>query len=339
MEHVDFGYVDNHRFTIYKRCFQKYIRSRYTLRRPEVEWSNLVKETETALNFLLEKGLKNGFNVDEIIEMPDSYGSTCFLISSDCSETLSSYWVNRVIKLNSITTDMNIARFTYPELSIKMMKKGINPYVINCNGYSQIDRYPSSFKSDEAQCLLATFPRSVHFSIEDIQCTARCSANCPSKFEKFYFKNGPLVEMTDANRIGIGGFGMVFKELFHGIPMAMKCLLTGQIQHRKTIKETISDFEKNISELRIQIATVGSGIIVPVAFVRQQNQEKDGNGKWIAKNYNIYIYPLYDCDLYQLHETYFDLFTEVIVADIIHQCFIRIGSHKKWFPFVTYAIE
>ena len=328
MEHVDFGYVDNDGLTIYRRCFQKYIRSRYILQRPEAEWSNLVKETETAFHFLLEKGHKNGFNVDFILEMPDSYGSTCFLIASDCSERLSFYWLNRVIRLNSITTDMNIARFTYPELSIKMMQKGINPYVIDCHGYSQIERNPSSFKSAEAQQLLATFQRSVHFSIEDIKCPATCPADCPSKFEKFYYKNGALVEMTNKNRIGIGGFGMVFKELFHGIPMAMKCMLMGKIEHRKMLKETISDFEKNISELRIQIATVGSGIIVPIAFVRQQNQEKDLNGKWIAKNYNIYIYPLYDCDLYQLHEHNFDLFTEVIVADIIHQCFIRNRLHK-----------
>ena len=329
MEYVDFDYVGEGGFTIYRRCLQKYIRSRYTLQKPEAEWSKLVKETETVFYFLLEKGLENGFNVDLILEMPDSYGSTCFLIASDCSRRLSSYWVNRVIRLNSITTDMNIARFTYPELSIKMMQNGINPYVIDCHGYSQIDRNPSSFKSDEAKRLLATFPRSVHFSIEDIKCTAKCSADCPSKFEKFYYKNGPLVQMTDENRVGIGGFGMVFKAVFHGIPMAMKCMLMGKIEHRKTLKETISDLEKNISELRIQIATAGSGIIVPVAFVRQQNQEQDSSGKWIAMNYNIYIYPLYDCDLYQLHENNFDRFTEVTVANIIHQCFIRIGSHKN----------
>ena len=71
------------------------------------------------------------------------------------------------------------------------------------------------------------------------------------------------------------------------------------------------------------MASGGSGIIVPEAFVRQQNQEKDSNGRWIAKNYNIYVYPLHDCNLYELHENYFDQFTEEIVGDIIHQCFIR----------------
>ena len=331
IDQVDFGCVERKNgVTIYRRCFEKYLNSRFLLKKSKAEWSNVLIDTEKLFNFLVEEGFKNGYNVNLILEKPDLTGLTCFGIASDCSIKISSYCTERVIKLNSITTDMYVPKFRYPKLTMKMMDKGINPRVIDCKGYSQIDRYPSSFQSEEAKRLLATFPRSVHFSIEDIQCTADCQAHCPSKFEKFFYKNGPLVTMTDENRIGTGGFGMVFKELFHGVPMAMKCMLMGKIQYRDTVDEAVSDFEKNISELRIQIATVGSGIIVPVAFIRQQNQEKDANGKWIAKNYNIYIYPLYDCDLYKLHEDYFALFTEIIVGDIIHQCFIRIGSQKKF---------
>ena len=140
--------------------------------------------------------------------------------------------------------------------------------------------------------------------------------------------------MTEENRIGKGGFGMVYKQLFHGKPMAMKCILVKELKDPEErdngVQTAVVFLEKNISELRIQIATAGSGVIVPVAFVRQQNQEQDQDGEWIAKNYNIYIYPLYDCNLYELHTNYFDQFTEEIVADIIHQCFIRIGSFKSF---------
>ena len=111
--------------------------------------------------------------------------------------------------------------------------------------------------------------------------------------------------MTDANRIGQGGFGSVFKGLFHGKEKALKCVLIGQIKSTTYMKDLVSDLEKNISEIRIQMASGGSGIIVPEAFVRQQNQEQDANGKWIAKNYNIYVYPLYDCNLYELYENHF----------------------------------
>merc|ERR1711911_516257 len=159
-----------------------------------------------------------------------------------------------------------------------MMKKGINPRVIRYDGNSQIDLYPSSFESQEAKQLLAQFPRSIHFSIEDINCETTCLPGCMSAFKKFYFKNGEFVKMTDGNRIGQGGFGSVFKGLFHGEEKALKCVLIGQIKGQENVEDAVSDLEKNISEIRTQMSSVGSGIIVPEAFVRQQNQEKDNDG-------------------------------------------------------------
>ena len=329
MKQGDFGYVDKDGFTIYRRCFQKYITSRLTLKRPKSEWSKLVPETEAVFYFLVKQGIDNGCDVDSILEIPPSDGSTCFDVASGCSEKICNYIIKRGIKVNSIKTTMLVPSFVYPSLSIQMMENGINPHVIAYDGDSQVDAYPSSFKSEEAKRLLETFPRSVHYSIADIECGETCPANCKSSFKRFYCKNGSLVEMTDKNRIGSGGFGMVFRELFHGIPMAMKCTLMGEIEGRDFVKDILSDLEKNIAEIRIQMATDGSGIIVPVAFVRQQNQEQDGNGKWIAKNYNIYIYPVYDCNLDEFHNNNFDQFTEEMIADIIHQCFIRTGSDPK----------
>ena len=325
MEQVDFGFVGRDGLTIYRNCFHNYMDCRFTQKRPKEEWSEIVAETEAIFDLLVTEGNKHGFNVDSILEIPDSSGATCFSIASDCSKTICSYIIQRGIQVNNIKTTMMIPQFTYPELAIEMMKNGINPFVIDCNGNSPVVTNPSSFESEEAQKLLATFPRSVHYSIEDIHCNESCPADCPSKFEKFVCKNGSLVEMTNEKRIGSGGFGFVFRELFHGVPMAMKCMLMGKMEERDNVMQAVSDLEKDISEIRIQIATVGPGMIVPVAFVRQQNQEQDENGNWIAKNYNICIYPLYDCNLYEFHENYYDQFTEEIVADIIHQCFIRNG--------------
>merc|ERR1711946_15260 len=103
----------------------------------------------------------------------------------------------------------------------------------------------------------------------------------------------------------------------------MKCVLIGQIQFQRLVEDAVFELEKNISEIRTQMATSGSGIIIPEAFVRQQNQEQDANGKWIAKNYNVYVYPLYDCNLYELHEKHFDQFTDAILSDILSKCLTR----------------
>ena len=320
MEQVDFGYVGRDGDTIYTRCFQRYLNARFSLK---AEWKRLVTETERVFDFLIQEGKKRGFDVDSILEIPSSDGSTCFHIASQCSQKISNYFLQKRIKVNSIKTDMIVPAFKYPDMAVPMLKKGINPHVIDCEGYSSVDLYPSSFKSEETKQLLAQFLRSIHFSIEDICCETTCPSDCSSAFKKFYFKNGEFVTMTDANRIGQGGFGSVFKGLFHGKEKAMKCFLIGRIEWRQNAKDSISDLEKNISEIRIQMASRGSGILVPDAFVRQQNQERDDNGKWIAKNYNVYVYPLYDCNLYELHEKHFDQFTEEILGNIIHQCFNR----------------
>ena len=324
IDQVDFDYVGKSESTIYRQCFQRYINARWTLKKPEAEWRKLVTKTETVFDFLVEEGNKRGFNVDSILEIPSSTGSTCFSIASRCSKKIMDYIIKRGIQVNTITTDMMVPDFEYPDLAVPMMEKGINPHVINYNGKSQIDIFPSSFGSEDAKNLLAQFPRSIHFSIEDICCENTCRPDCKSAFKRFYFKNGEFVKMADTNRIGQGGFGSIYKGLFHGKEKAMKCVWIGQIEWQSNVKDAVSDLEKNISEIRIQMASGGSGIIVPEAFVRQQNQEQDENGIWIAENYNIYIYPLYDCNLFELHEYHYDHFTDEILIDILCQCLTRI---------------
>ena len=332
MSQVDFGDVfqdpriTNSEITIYLACFQRYLTA-LRLDGQTADLSKLVSKIETIFEFLVEQGNINGFNVDAILEIPDPSGNTCFDIASGCSETICNYILARPIQVNGINTMMMTGSFKYPDLSIRMMKKKVNPYVIGYGSeYSQVDRYPSSFESEEAKLLLSQFPRSVHFSVEDIECGSSCPLGCSSEFKRFYYKNGPLVDMeqmTDEDRLGTGGFGLVFKQLFHGQLMAMKCVWMGEIEKHYLINESVDVLNKNISEIRRQTATRGPGILVPEAFVRQQDQEQDENGKWIANNYNIFIYPLYDCNLYELHANNFDCFTDEILRDILSQCLQR----------------
>ena len=326
MDQVDFGYVGRDSLTIYSSCFQKLIRIKS--RGLEAECEKLAPETEKLFYFLVEEGKKHGFDVDSILEIPRSAGSTCFSLASHLSDKISKYIIDREVNVNNITIDMNVSSFKYPDLAVPMMRKGINPHVINYDGISEIDRNPSSFESEEAKELLAQFPRSVHFSIEDISCAKTCRSDCQSKFKRFNSKNGEFVKMTDANSIGQGGFGSVFKGSFHGEDKAMKCVFNqfDQDVDQKRVPDAVSELEKNISEIRIQMSSSGTGVIVPEAWVRQQNQEKDENGKWIAENYNIFIYPLYDCNLYELHGNHYNQFNDEILRDILHQCLTRKRS-------------
>ena len=332
MSQVDFDYIGKGGLTIYTICFKKYIDARF--KRTEAECFKLVKEIEEVFEFLFGQGNKNGFNIESILQMPDASGSTCFDLASQSSEKICNFILDRSIQVNSINTRMGVPNFYYPDLAIRMMEKGINPNVSDYQGKSQVDRYPRSFESDNAKLLLSQFPRSVHFSIEDINCRETCPAECSSELKRFYYKNGPLVDMTDEksekNRIGTGGFGMVFRQLFHGRLMAMKCVWTGELEEPSSLEMTdvVSVLDENISEIRTQTSTVGPGILVPEAFVRQQDQEQDENGNWIANNYNIFIYPLYDYNLYELHEIHYDDFTEDVLRNILSQCLTRKRSNR-----------
>ena len=130
-------------------------------------------------------------------------------------------------------------------------------------------------------------------------------------------ENETFVQMLEENVIGRGGFGLVFKGLFRGEEKAMKCVW---------IDET-TDADEN--EMRIQVASGGSGILVPEAFVRKQDREEDINGEWITYNYIVFIYPRYDCNLYEFHENHFDQFTDEILRHIMHQCLTRKYSNSS----------
>ena len=329
MGQVDFHYVGALGMTIYRRCFTKYGNARGS-EKPTAELAKLVYRTERIFFFLVKQGFKNGYNIGSILEIPDSQGGTCFQAATTCSPKIMKFILERAIKVNTIKLDMQVPAFIYSDLTIQMMKKGINPYVIYFEGRNEISVFPSHFETEKAKSLLATFSRSVHFSIEDIKCEEYCPADCPSQYKRFYYKNEPLVEMTEKNQIGSGGFGSVFQQSFHGIPMAMKCTLLGELndpEDENTVRNEVNYLERNISELRIQSSIVGPGVIIPVAFVRQQNQEQDENGKWVAENYDIYIYPLYDCNLYELHDNFHDQFSDETLRDILNQCLTRQGSN------------
>ena len=326
MDVIDFGFIDKDGFTIYRNCFNRYVIARLTLKKPENEWSKLVPKVEKTFFWLVEQGQKKLGKeaINEIIQRPSSNGSTCFDIATICSPKIAKYILNQDIKINSIQTDMTYPSFAFehPDLAEQMMIKNINPKVISYDGKSQFEAWPDSFKNPQCKELAKRFPRSIHFVTEDTVCSENCSNNCKSKLKAFFYENGPLVDINEYNKLGTGGFGTVYCGKWHGEDVAMKCILIGEITKQNFVDDAVADFEKNISEYRSQLAAKGSGVIVPHAMVRQQNQEFK-NGKWVPLNFNVFIYPKYDCNLYELHQNYFDQFNDDILQNILAKCLIR----------------
>lgn len=195
--------------------------------------------------------------------------------------------------------------------------------------------------------IIKKFNRSVYFSIEDYPCPEGCLLRCKSRMKAFFSNNGSLVKMIKPNKVGNGGFGNVYKGKWHVEKVAFKCILIdlGTYAH----KETEAFLSRNpklrgltypqflrlqieIEEFRRPFSLSGPGILQPIAFFRQQNQVDEGEKTkygdiwWRPRNYNVYVYPLYECNLYELHNDYHDSFTDEILEHILTQCLVSLET-------------
>ena len=145
----------------------------------------------------------------------------------------------------------------------------------------------------------------------------------------FRIGQGEYIKADNSTRIGQGGFGTVFKGKWHAEESAFKYLRIrdeSDEQTQRYLRDVIEKYHERLTEYFKQLDVSrnrNSGIIIPSAFYRQQLQVKDDNGNWRAENYDVYVYPRYDCNLYELHEKHFDSFDKEITMNIIEQCFVR----------------
>lgn len=143
----------------------------------------------------------------------------------------------------------------------------------------------------------------------------------------FKIGQGEYMQADDSTRIGQGGYGTVFYGKWHGLDSAFKYLsIRKESNSQLLVIDVVNTYYKRITEYRKQFdisINLNSGVIIPNAFYRQQIQVKDDSGNWIAENYDVFVYPRYDCNLHELHERYFSKFDKEITLNILEQCFTR----------------
>ena len=267
----------------------------------------------------MDQGKRKNINTNKLIEKPSITGETCFQIASGMSKEISKYILENNIEVDFISKKFMLPWFKFKELTKMMLLKNINPFIVY-KGMNQLDRYPDRFANFHET--VNQFDRAAFYFTEDTKCNEKCSPGCNSTFKRFKCYRGVLAKIEPNNLIGNGAFGTVYKGKWHGEDVAMKCTILTDSKWRNDVANIQIKFEQQASEYLLQSSTSGDGVLLPYAMFRQQNQElvKD---QWKEINYHVTIYPKYDCNLYELHEQKYDVFSDDIMENMLHQCLSR----------------
>ena len=258
-------------------------------------------------------------NTNKLIEQPTITGETCFRIASSMSKEISEYILAQDIEVDFISKQFMLPWFEHKELTKQMLDKKINPFIMY-KGKNQLDRYPGRFENITE--ILNGFQKEAFYFTEDTKCKDQCPSECESVFRRFKCYPGTLVKMTD--KIGSGAFGKVYKGKWHGEDCAMKCTPIMDSESNNDVENIEREFETYAEEYLKPLKTSGEGVLLPIGMFRQQNQyfQKETN-RWEEINFQVNIYEKYDCNLFELHEQKFDIFSDDIIENILDQCLTR----------------
>ena len=186
---------------------------------------------------------------------------------------------------------------------------------------SQFAFWSEHFQSETCQDIVAQLSDAVYYSIHDQNCLPDCPDHCRSNMKRFDAFNGVYLEQDEQRLMAQGGFGRVYPGVWHGKEAAFKFVPVGKMTDNVYQEDMQSDMETNILEYTIQYESEGDSVLIPIGNYRQQTQQRNmENGRLIASNYNVYVYPKYDMNAYDLHKKHYNDFNDDIIYSIMDQC-------------------
>ena len=222
---------------------------------------SLMSKIEETFFFLISKAEEKltEEEINRIIESPDHAGNTVFSSASTRSEKISGWILDRNIDVAFVDDTWLTPQFSFESNFEKLLKKGINPFVVSYTGNTQFGL--RNFGNID-QTLLQSFTTgkiedgktAAYYSFKNSTCNKSCQNSCEDKMIKFKLYTGKR-NFENGKR---GGEGFVCFGTWHQKPAAFKLLELGKIEDVNRVPDRIFNAKKNSSRIRNSFEIISS---------------------------------------------------------------------------------
>ena len=242
--------------------------------------------------------------IDQILESPDHSGETVFGLASSLSEKISGWILDRNIDVAFVDDLWMTPSFLFKSNVEKMLKKGINPFVVDCSGESEFVLAVRNFEGINIKMVepflngkITKQRTEAYYSFQNSECSEKCEDKCKDKMFKFKlytgkrnFKNGKK-----------GGEGIVSFGTWHGEPAAFKLLDLGEIEipDSKTLEDGLSNAEKTRAEFETVSKLSHQNILKVLHVFRYQETKKSRNTR-ILENWTVIVMEKHEKNIGEL---------------------------------------
>ena len=263
---------------------------------------SLMSKIEETFFFLISKAEEKltEEEINRIIESPDHSGITVFQVVSCLSKKISEWILDRDIDVAFVDSRWLTPQFRFESMFEKMLRKGINPFVVCYSGNTQFTH--RNFGNID-QTLLRSFitgeitdgKTEAYYSFQDSECNDECPKSCKDKMKKFRL-------YTEKRKFGSekqGGEGIVSFGTWHQKPVAFKLLELAKIERGSEVKNAISEAEKTRAEFETASKLSHPYILKVLHVFRYQETEKIGNYRSL-KNWTIIVMEKHEKNIGEL---------------------------------------
>ena len=218
-------------------------------------FGNLMSKIEEIFFFLISAAKEHldEEEINQIIESPDHGGGTLFSTASYLSKKISRWILDRNVEVAFVDNMWLTPQFLFKSNYEKMLKKGINPFVVSFSGNTQFD-FINPEKID--QKLLERFisgnlteeRTEAYYSFQDSECNEKCGDSCKDQMLKFKLYTGKK-RFKKGKR---GGEGCVTFGTWHRKPAAFKILELGKVERVDDADVSILNAERT----RVEFETI-----------------------------------------------------------------------------------